>query len=225
MIRAAAALALALAAAPAACGDTGKRVAGPSGDEIRALVADGSAALGVETSRSALRFQRSGRTLRVWLAAREVGRGVGRMLAWLDGTRAQIERFCPKPALLRCRPAFVAWAVPNSSASVRRAANALRRLAARTYDARPLLRRHGSTTQVVTANGELLAAVGSAGREMTLSFGGLAAPDRPAHPPVGRVEVQAGAEALAAIRPSLSPTAQRALAGVRRLVVSVVMSR
>jgi hypothetical protein len=53
-----------------------------------------------------------------------------------------------------------------------------------------------------------------------LSFGGIDPPRRPAATAVGRLEVEVGAEALAAIRPGLAPAARLALAGARRLVVS-----
>jgi len=219
--RRAAALALALAATTPACGEKEERVVGPSAGEVRALVAEGLRAMGADAPRSALRFRAAGPTLRIGLASPVSGGAVGRLLGSFEGAHAEIEQFCPKPAVLRCRPAFRAWAAPRSSAAVQRSAAALRRLAARTYDAPPLLRRQERTTRVVTANGELLAAVGRAGREVTLSVGGLDAPRRPADPPTGRLEIQADPEALAAIRRDLSPPAQRALAGVRRLVVSL----
>jgi hypothetical protein len=74
-------------------------------------------------------------------------------------------------------------------------------------------------TRIITANGEQLAAVRRTGAAVTLSFGGLDPPRRPAHTPEGRLDVAADAGALAAIRQALPP-ALRALAGVRRLVVS-----
>jgi hypothetical protein len=219
--RRAAALALALAAATPACGEKEERVVGPSRAELRALATEALAAVGADTAASAVRFRTAGPTLRIRLVS-PVARGpVGRLLGSFDGARAEIEQFCPKPALLRCRPAFRAWAAPGSRAALQRSAAALRRLAARTYDAPPLLRRHRRTARVVTAEGELLAAVGRAGPEVTMSFGGPDAPRRATGLPAGRLEVEAGTEALAVISRDLSPSAQRALAGVRRLVVSL----
>jgi hypothetical protein len=75
-------------------------------------------------------------------------------------------------------------------------------------------------TRIVTANGELLAAVRTDDANVSLSFGGLAPPRRPADVLAGRLEVEAAPEALAAMRRGLPPAARRALAGVRRLMVS-----
>jgi hypothetical protein len=83
--------------------------------------------------------------------------------------------------------------------------------------------RRGRVTRVVTANGELLAAARTVDGGLTLSFGGLAPPRRPADIVAGRLEVEADADALAAMRPDLPPAARRALAGVRRLTVSAPM--
>jgi hypothetical protein len=217
-----AALALALAAATPTCGEKEERVVGPSRVEVHALVAAGLTAAGADVSAaSALRFRAAGPTLHVRLVTPVTDGPVGRLLASLDGASAEIEPFCPKPAVLRCRPGFRAWAVPVSRGAMQRSTAALRRLAARTYHARLLVRRRGRTTRVVTANGELLAAVGRAGPELTLAFGGLEAPRRPTAVPAGRLAVEAGPEALAAISRDLPPSARQALAGMRRLVVSL----
>jgi hypothetical protein len=219
--RRAAALALALAATTPTCGEKEERVAGPSRGEVQALAAEGLASVGAEGSGSALRFQTAGRALRIRLVSPLTDGPAGTLLASFDGARAEIERFCPKPALLRCRPAFRAWAVPGSRAAMHKSAAALRRLAARTYHARVLVQRRGRTTRLVTANGELLAAVGRAGQEVALSFGGLEAPRRPTSVPPGRLVVEAGPEAVAAIMGDVSPSARRALAGMRRVVVAL----
>ena len=221
MTRRAATLAAVLAAATSACGDQEERAPGPSRAEIHALVAEGLGALGLRAPRSVPRFRLAGPTLRIQLAPPAVRGALGGLLESFDGARVEVEQFCPKPALLRCRLAFRAWAVPRSSAAVQRAAVALRRLAAQTYDARPLIRRGRRTARVITANGELLAAVGSAGQEVTLSFGGLDPPRRPGKPAASRLEVGAGPETLTVMRRDLSPPARRALTGVRRLVVSL----
>jgi hypothetical protein len=219
-----AALALAAVAAAPACGEKEEHAVGPSRAEVQAVVADALAAVGANAPTAALRFRAAGRELRVRLAA-PPGGAVGRLLTRFDGARAEIAQFCPKPALLRCRPALRAWAVPHTRASARRAAVGLLRAAARTYAARPLLRRRGSSARVVTANGELLAEVARAGPELTLSFGGLDAPRRRARPRAGGLELEAGPEALAALRPELSPPARRALAGVTRLLVWAQLPR
>lgn len=219
MTRAAAAFALALAVTTLACGEKDERIVGPSRADVQALTGAGLAAVGLEGSVAG--FRATGRTLRIRLASPVAGGPLGRLLGSFEGARAEIRQFCPKPALLRCRPAFRAWATPASLAAERRSVAALRRLARRTYGARPLLvRRRGRTTHIVTANGELLAAVSRAGPELTLSFGGLDPPQRPTDPAAGRLEVVVAAPALTAIARDLPPRARQALAGVRRLVVS-----
>ena len=97
---------------------------------------------------------------------------------------------------------------------------ALRGLAARTYDEPPLVRRRGRVTSIVTANGELLAAVRTPGATVMLSFGGIDPPRRPADTAVGRLEVEVGCRGAGSDPPGLAPAARLALAGVRRLVVS-----
>ena len=56
--------------------------------------------------------------------------------------------------------------------------------------------------------------------QLTMSFGGLAAPRGSlAHLPAGALRLEAGEEALEAMRRDLPPRAGRALAGVERLTV------
>jgi hypothetical protein len=183
-------------------------------------VAAGLAAVGSDATPSAIAFSADGPVLRIELAAAPDGSRILGALASFRGVYAQIEQFCPKPALLRCRASLRAWASPRSRHAAERSVAALRRLAARTYDEPPLVRRRGRVTRIVTANGELLAAVRTAGATTMLSFGGLDPGRRPADTAAGRLELEAGAAALAAMRRDLPPAARRALAGVRRLVVS-----
>lgn len=215
--------ALASAATLTACGEKEERVPGTSRAEVRALVAAGLAAVGSDSAPPPTRFSADGSVLRIRLAA-PPDRGVllG-LLPLFRGVHAEIEQFCPKPALLRCRPSLRAWASPASRQAVERTATALHLLAARTYDEPPIVRRRGAVTRIVTANGELLAAVRTRGASAMLSFGGLDPPTRPANTAAGQLEIEAGAEALATMRRDLPPAARRALVGVRRLVVSAAL--
>jgi hypothetical protein len=217
---AAVALALALAATLMACGVKEERVPGTSRAGVRALVAAGLAAVGSHAAPPTIAYSADGRVLRIRLAAPPSGGPLLGLLSSFRGVEANIDQFCPKPALLHCRPSLRAWASPRSPHAGDSTVTALRGLAARTYDQRPLVRRRGRVTRIVTANGELLAGVRTADGTVTLSFGGLDPPRRPADIPAGRLELEASAEALAAMRPDLSPAARRALAGVRRLAVS-----
>jgi hypothetical protein len=216
---AAVALALGLPGILTACGEKEERTTGVSGAEVSALVRAGLAAVGSDAPPSAITFSADGPVLRVRITAPPSGALAG-FLASFRGVHAEVERFCPKPALLSCRPSLRAWASPLSRHAVETTVAALRRLAAQTYDEPPLVRRHARVTRIVTANGELLAAVRTAGAAVSLSFGGLAPPRRPADVLPGRLDVEAGAGALVAIRRDLPRTARRALAGVRRLIVT-----
>jgi hypothetical protein len=216
----AAATALAAGATLSACGEKEERLQGTSRAEVRALVAAGLGAVGSDAAPSAIAFSANGRVLRIRIAAPLDGSPLLRLTASFRSVRADIEPFCPKPALLRCRPALRAWALPRSRSAAAGTAGALRRLAAQTYDQPPLVRHRGRVTRIVTANGELLAAVRTAGPNIMLSFGGLDPPRGRPDPAAGGLQVEVGARALAAMRPDLPPAARRALAGVRRLVVS-----
>jgi hypothetical protein len=218
--RRAAGLALLLAAALSGCGEKEEHVPGPSRAEVAALVAASQRAVRSEVSGRRLRFSADGRVLRIRLASPAQGGPLEPLLASFDWVSARIEPFCPKPALLGCRPSLRAWAAPSSRAAQQSAVASLRRLAARTYDGRLLVRRRGALTSIVTPNGELLAAVRTLDGQLTMSFGGLAAPRGSlAHPPAGALRLQAGDEALEAMRRDLPPRAGRALAGVERLTV------
>jgi hypothetical protein len=217
---ASAAVTLALAAGLTACGEKKERVPGPARSDVRRLVTAGLAAVASDAALPAIAFSAEGPVLRVRVAAPPAGSMLLGLLASFRRVRAEIEPFCPKPALLRCRPSLRAWASPRSHNAVESTVAALRGLAARTYDEPPLVRRRGRVTSIVTANGELLAAVWTRGATMMLSFGGIDPPRRPADSAAGRLEVEVGAEAVAAIRPGLAPAARLALAGVRRVVVS-----
>ena len=216
----AALLALALAATLTACGDKEERVSGPSRAEITALVGAGLRAMGSDPAAAGIRFSAGGRLLRIRLASAPAGGPLRPLLASFDRVSAGVEQFCPKPALLRCRPSFRAWGSPASRQAARTSVTALRRLAARTYDGRLLVRRRGALTSIVTPNGEVVAAVRTLDGRVTMSFGGLAAPRGSlALPPAGALRLHAGAEALEAVRRDLPPRAGRALAGVERLTV------
>jgi hypothetical protein len=216
-----AALAVTAALVLAACGEKEERVPGPSHADVRALVAAGLAAAGSDTPPSGVAFRLEGTVLHIRASASRPGGPLLRLAASLPGARAQIEPFCPKPALLRCRPALHAWASAPSRAAEARSVAALRRLAERTYDERPLVRRGRRVTRLVTANGELLGAVRRTRGGITLSFGGLVPPRRTADVAPRRLVVEADAEALAALRPDLPPAARRALIGVRRITISI----
>ncbi len=209
-----------LAATLTACGEKEKRVSGPSRAEVGALVASGLRAVGSDAPPSGIRFA-GGQVLRIRLSSPVAGGPLGALLALFDRVKGRIEQFCPKPALLRCRPSFLAWASPRSRRAVTSSVTALVRLAARTYDGQLLVRRAGPLTQIVTANGELLAAARAVDAGMALSFGGPDASRRPLElPEAGRLELEADQAALGAMQPALPPSARLALAGVRRLSVS-----
>jgi hypothetical protein len=214
-------VALAPVAALTACGEKEETVSGPSRAEIAALLGSGLRAVGSDPAAAGIRFSADGQVLRIRLASAPAGGPLHPLLASLDRVSASIDQFCPKPALLRCRPSFRAWASPRSGQAVRTSLAALRRLAAQTYDGRLLVRRRGLVTRIITANGELLAAVRTMDAGVTFSFGGLDPPRRPPrHPAAGGLELEADAAALETMLPALPPPARRALAGVRRLNVS-----
>jgi hypothetical protein len=218
--RRAAGLALLLAAALSGCGEKEEHVPGPSRAEVVALVTSGLRAAGSDATPDAIRFRAGAGALRIRLASPLEGGPLDSLLAPFDRVGARLEQFCPKPALLSCAPAVRAWASPSSRAAFESSVVALRRLAARTYDGRLLVRRRGPLTSIVTPNGELLAATRTLDGQLTMSFGGLAAPSRSLAPlPAGVLRLQAGEEALEAVRRDLPPRAGRALAGVDRLTV------
>jgi hypothetical protein len=203
-----------------ACGEKDDRAPGISRADVRALVAAGLAAVASDAPPSGIAFSANGPTLHVTIAAPPSDGALSGLLASFRGVHAEIEQFCPKPALLRCRPSLRAWATPLSRHAVESSVIALRQLAAEIYGRPPLVRRGGPVTRIVTPNGELLAAVRTDDATVSLSFGGLAPPRGPAEVVTGGLEVEAGSEALTAMRRDLPPAARRALAGVRRLIVS-----
>jgi hypothetical protein len=205
------------ALAVAACGEKEERVGGPSRADVRALVAAGLAA-DSNAAPSAIAFRLDGPVLRIRATAFRHDAPLLRFAGAFRGVRARIKPFCPKPALLRCRPALSASASPLSRAGVARSVEMLRRLAQHTYGKRPLVRRRGGVTRLVTANGELLAAVRTTAGGVALSFGGVRPPRAVDRPAGGRLRVAAGPNGLAALRPLLPVAARRALAGVRRMV-------
>jgi hypothetical protein len=215
-----AALALLLAAAFGGCGEKEERAPGPSREELTALVTAGQRAMGSEAGVAGIRFGFDGQRLRIRLASAMRGGPLKPLLGSVDWMGVRIERFCPKPALLRCRPSLRARAAPPSRAAQRSAVAPLRRLAAQNYDGRLLIRHRGQLTRIVTPNGELLAAARDVHGQVTVSVGGLAASRGSLAPaPAGALRLQAGEEALEALRRDLPPRAGRALAGVERLTV------
>lgn len=183
----------------------------------RALVTAGLAAVGAEAETIDVTAERRGALLRLRVSELPDQEGLLSVLPLFELIHARIEPFCPSPGILRCKPALRASGTPRSEHAARRVAAALRRLAARTYGVTPLVRRRGDTTNVVTANGELLAAVRVRGEAVLLSFGGLSPPRHPVPAQRGRLVLHAGPAALAAMRGSLSGAALRALSGARRL--------
>lgn len=209
-------------ATPAACREKEEHPPDPENAEVTALVAAGLRAAGWDGVPDSVRFAVVGDTLRIRMAS-DMGSGpLDRLLTSLDSLRARIDQFCPKPALLRCRPSLRAWGSPSPRATMESSVDGLRRLAMRTYDAGLLVRRSGRLTRILTPNGELLAAARIVAGQVTVSFGGLDAPRRPLElPPAGALRLEAGEAALEAMRRDLPPSARGALAGVRRLTVSV----
>jgi hypothetical protein len=219
----AATTALGLAATLAACGEKEVHVSAPSRAEVRSLVAAGLAAAGSDAAPGTIAFNADGPALRIGTKVMHAEGPLLRLAASFRGVRAEIVPFCPKPALLRCRPALRAWTSPWSPDAQARVAAALRRLAASAYGERLLVRRRGHVTRLVTANGELLAAVRRTGSSMALSFGGLPVPHAAPDIAPGRVEIEANVAGLAAMRAALPPEARLALAGMRRLVMSLAL--
>jgi hypothetical protein len=221
--RAAAAAALVAAVVATACGEKDESVPDVAPAGIRALAAAGLTAIGAVPSGSSFDSMLDGTTLRVRSSSPPRG-GLAAAMASFESVRAQVVSFCPKPALLSCRPALQASGVLRAGQRAAPVAAALRRLAAQSYEQRPLVRGGRRRTLIVTANGELLAALRTRGRAVSLSFGGPRPPRTGARTPAGRLVVEAGPGAVAAIRPEVGHDARSALAGVRRVRFEVPLS-
>lgn len=221
------ALALLGAVAPLACGEKEERVPAASGAEVRSLLAAGVRAVGAEDSVPRLiTFNGYGPELRVRTAPLPGAKGLLHALPLFRAVSAEIVPFCPKPAILRCRPALRASGVLRDRRLFPRVVDELQSLARRTYEQRPLRRRRrAGQVDIVTANGELLAAARLRGSTVCLSFGGPDPPARAATTPDGRLTVAAGREALAAAGLSLRGPALGTLAGVRRAELSATLTR
>jgi hypothetical protein len=210
-----AALALLMAVAAVGCGDDDK----PTPVDARALTAAGLAAVGADGAHVDFEAERRGTLLTLRASKAPRGEGLLTVLPMFERVHAPIKPFCPPPGILRCRPALRASATVRDARAPEGLTAALRKLVARTYAQQPLVRRHGRETRIVTANGELLAAVRTQGRVVLMSFGGAAPPLRPTRSGAGRLVVEAGPDTLALLRASLPRRASEALQGVRRLVV------
>jgi hypothetical protein len=213
--------ALVAAAVLASCGEKEERVVELSAGEVQALVAAGLRAGGsTRTDRPPIRFSADGPTLRVRLSEPPPAEGLFRPLSHFSRIHAQIVPFCPKPAILGCKPGLQASGALRPGVPPGRVARALQHLARARYEQRPLVRRAGrGDFDIVTANGELLGAVRTDGRAVRLSFGGPSPPRRAAAARPGRLVVEAGPAALAAMGARLGRQARGALAGTRRLEV------
>jgi hypothetical protein len=209
-----------LAATLAACGEKEERVVGPSRAEVRALVASGLDSVGSAAAPPGLRVRAGGGVLSVWMASLPGDGPLETLGIPFERIGVRIVPFCPKPALLHCRPSFRAWASPSSRRAMKTAVRALRRLAAVTYDSRLLVRRRGQVTRIVTPNGELLAAFRALDGQVAMSFGGPSAPRPPLKlPRAGALRLEAGEAALEAMRRDLPRLARRATLGFRQLRV------
>ena len=217
----AALLALALAATLTACGEKEERVSGPSRAEITALVGAGLRAVGSDPAAAGIRFSAGGRLLRIRLASPPAGGPLRPLLALVrprerqaSSSSARSRRSCA--AGRRSAPGPRRDRARRSRTSV----TALRRLAARTYDGRLLVRRRGALTQHRHRERRVGGGRADAGRRAwrCRSGGSRAAPAAGASSR-RRLELDAGAAALGAMRRDLPPRAGRALAGVERLTV------
>ena len=214
--------ALVAAAALTSCGEKQEQVPAVSAAEVRALVAAGVGAAGGSVAVPRLITSRShGPTLRIGTTAPSARDGLLAAVPLFRFVSAELSAFCPKPAVLRCRPALQASGSLLRHGSVGRVVRAVHLLVRAKYDARPLVRRRGRNAfDIVTRNGELLGAVRAHGQTVRLSLGGPPPPPRGGAPSgIRGIVVEAGPEALAAMRRSLSPKARSALAGIRRLLV------
>ena len=209
-----AALALLCAAAALGCGSEEK----PARVDARALVAAGFAAVGADGVGVRVTAERRDGVVHV-NASEPPHEGLLAVLAMFERVHARIDAFCPGPGILRCRPALRASGVTRDGRAPRRLAEALRRLAARSYGVEPVVRRRGAAIRILSPYGELLAAVSRRGRVVQMSFGGGPAPARPARAAGGRLVLAAGPDVLSALRAEVPAHASKALDGARRLAV------
>jgi hypothetical protein len=135
-----------------------------------------------------------------------------------ERVHARIEAFCPPPGILECRPALRASATIQDARAPRHLAEALRKLAARSYGNEPVVRRRGVAIRMLSPYGELLAGVRTRGQVVLMSFGGGPVPARRARAAPGRLVVVAEPDALGALRAALPAQASKALEGARRML-------
>jgi hypothetical protein len=160
--------ALALRCAPGAlgCGNEDK----PARVDARALAAAGFAAVGADSV--GMRFTAERRDGVVHLRASRPRRdGLLTVLPMFERVHARIEAFCPPPGILECRPALRASATIQDARAPRHLAEALRKLAARSYGNEPVVRRRGATIRILSPYGELLAGVCTRGRSSSCPLG------------------------------------------------------
>lgn len=220
----AAAMALFAAVVLVGCGEKEERVPARSPGDVQALVHAGLRAVGSTIPGSApLTSSSDGPALSIRLGEPPPAHGLLRALSQFSRMQAQVVPFCPKPAILGCKPGLQASGTLRTRASAKRVVGALRDLARARYDQHPLLRRTRTerrsvtAVDIVTPNGELLGALRADGDAVRLSFGGPPPPTQVAPSPPAELHIQAGLGAIAAMRASLPPRAARVLAGVRRL--------
>jgi hypothetical protein len=135
-----------------------------------------------------------------------------------ERVHARIEAFCPPPGILECRPALRASATIQDARAPRRLAEALRKLAARSYGNEPVVRRRGVAIRILSPYGELLAGVRTRGQVVLMSFGGGPVPARRARAAPGRLVLVAEPDALGALCVALPAQASKALEGARRML-------
>jgi hypothetical protein len=215
-----AAVALLCAAVAPGCGDEDK----PARVDARALAAAGFAAVGADSVGMRFTAERRDGVVHV-RASKPRGDGLLTVLTMFERVHATIEAFCPPPGILQCTPALRASGATRDGRAPRQLAEALRKLAARSYGVEPVVRRRGAAIRILSRYGELLAGVRTRGRVVLMSFGGAPFPARPAQAAAGRLVLVAGPDALGAVRAALPALASKALEGARRLVAVMPLPR
>jgi hypothetical protein len=215
-----AALALLCAAVAPGCVNEDK----PVQVDARELAAAGFAAVGADSVGVRVTAERREGVVHVH-ASKPRGEGLLTVLPMFERVHARIEAFCPPPGILRCTPALRASGAIRDGRAPRHLAEALRKLAARSYGDGPMVRRRGAAIRILSPYGELLAGVRTRGRVVLMSFGGGPVAARPARATAGRLVLVAGPDALGALRAALPAPARTALERARRLAVMMPLPR